>query len=369
MLCRRPRAAIADEPLLLARARARPSGSRRSTKSSKLVSCWSPYCRRNSLKRGTPRSRSRMRSSAGDVDLPRRRSRAAASSRFCRNCGWFCSVSAPSRWRPMLKRPVGQPALRIAAVARPRNVSTTGTLGRDRVGIAVDAAELDQVRHQRVQPVDGDELLGEVERRAEVVDAAVHVVGFAGSSVGPGDRPARWPPCSVAAEAEDARPDGEDRVPAGRRSSASCDVPKLSRPPVASALSRRSRRPRTGRTSWRSCRGTAARRRAAASSTRWCGSWRSRRRRRGARPRRARRRHVAVADHRLGRAGSRRPESASGVVAALAAEVVDEEVVLAREHVVIEAHPDRSSYPGTPIASWPAHSGFIGSRRLRARGR
>src|SRR3712207_8987003 len=38
----------------------------------------------------------------------------------------------------------------------------------DRVGVLV-LPVLDQVGHQRVQPVDGDELLGEVERRAEVV--------------------------------------------------------------------------------------------------------------------------------------------------------------------------------------------------------
>ena len=50
---------------LLALAPASPFGRRVSMKSSKLVSWRSPYCRRNSLKRGTPRSRSRIRSSAG----------------------------------------------------------------------------------------------------------------------------------------------------------------------------------------------------------------------------------------------------------------------------------------------------------------
>ena len=54
-----------------------------------------------------------------------------------------------------------------------------------------------------------------------------------------------------------------------------------------------------------------------------------------------------------GSAGLRRPESASGSRAACLPKLVDERVVLAREHVVIEAHPDASSCRGTPPPPGP----------------
>ena len=70
---------------------------------------------------------------------------------------------------------------------------------------------------------------------------------------------------------------------------------------------------------------------------------------------------------RSGRAGLRSPESASGVGGGLRAEGVHEQVVLAGEDVVVEAHPDASSCRGRRSASWPAHCGFIGSRGLEQR--
>ena len=78
------------------------------------------------------------------------------------------------------ERPVGQAARRAwRRVALPRNVSTTGIFGRIAFGSSLQLAVLDQVRHQRVQAVHRDELFGEIERRPEMIDAAVDVVGIA----------------------------------------------------------------------------------------------------------------------------------------------------------------------------------------------
>ena len=86
----------------------------------------------------------------------------------------------------------GQQAQALAAHAEPPIGQAAGVhgIGRlafegldhrdlfdDLVGV-LHLAVLDQVGHQRVQAVDGDELLGEIEGRAEVVHAAVDVVGI-----------------------------------------------------------------------------------------------------------------------------------------------------------------------------------------------
>ena len=165
-----------DDALLLARRSGEPAGRRWSMKSSKLVSWRRPYWRRNSLKRGTPCSRSRMMSSAATSILlvgrlqPRHR-QVLQELRSVLQRQQRRAAGGPSRapsWPA--------PCVSIACVALARKVSTTGTLASDHVRVVIPLAVLDQVGHQRVQPVDGDELLGEVERRAEMIDAAVDVV-------------------------------------------------------------------------------------------------------------------------------------------------------------------------------------------------
>ena len=178
-------------------------------KSSKPASCFRPYWRRNSLKRGTPRSRSRMMSSAATSMVRVGVARRSPSARFCRNCGWFCSVSAPSRWRPRLSAQLARPTRCIASVAPPRKVSITGTWwgpGRGRRQIA----QLQEIGQQRMQAVDGDELLREVEGRAEVVDAAIDVVGLRQAPAVLAEPPRR------AAGADDPGAGGEHRVPLRR---------------------------------------------------------------------------------------------------------------------------------------------------------
>ena len=77
----------------------------------------------------------------------------------------------------MLSAQFASPRSRIACVALPaEGLDDWRPVLRIVVRIASQLAVLDQVRHQRVQPVDRDELLREVERRAEVIDAAVDVV-------------------------------------------------------------------------------------------------------------------------------------------------------------------------------------------------
>ena len=73
------------------------------------------------------------------------------------------------------------------------------------VRVLGQVAELDQVRHQRMQPVDRNKLLRKVERRAEVVHAAVDAVSL-------GDVIVR----RIAAQSEDARPGREHRIPLRR---------------------------------------------------------------------------------------------------------------------------------------------------------
>ena len=104
-------------------------------KSSKLVSVVRPYCRRNSLKRGTPCSRSRMRSSAGTSICFVGLFAAAAIGRFCRNSGWLPSVSAPSRCRPIVSAQFGRPSLCFGAASPcARNVETIGIFALDPIG-------------------------------------------------------------------------------------------------------------------------------------------------------------------------------------------------------------------------------------------
>ena len=135
----------------------------------------------------------------------------------------------------------------------------------DLVRIFAQIAVLDQVGNQRVQAVDGDEFFGEIERRSEVIHAAIDVVRL-------GDVVVR----NRAAETEDAGPGGEDRIPL-RRLRASLSTCRNCGPQYPTAPSKLPARPyRAARSSWRSCPCRAARRREAAASIRWCESSRSR---------------------------------------------------------------------------------------------
>ena len=174
------------------------------------------------------------------------------------------------------ERPVGEPALvhpggRLAA----ERIDDRDPLAND-IGF-VELRGTRACRHQRMQPVDRDELLREVERRAEVVDPAVHVIGV-------GQVPAVDEAVAPRiAETDDACAGdkrGEELVPflaVGRFAELAHDL--------LEGVARPAENRRTGPTSWSSCRGRAARRRGAVASTRSCGSWRSRPRRSGARPR------------------------------------------------------------------------------------
>ena len=92
-----------------------------------------------------------------------------------------------------------------------------GNLVLNLVRVLLQVAVLDQVRHQRVQAVDRDELLGEVERRSEVIHAAVDVVRIAYVPdvllVLVQDREHRVVGIDLAAQAENAGAGGEDRIP------------------------------------------------------------------------------------------------------------------------------------------------------------
>ena len=159
---------------------------------------------------------------ADEVERRRRRScrwrsAGAASSRFCRNSGWFWSVKSAQPLAAHGERPVRQAPL----PHRLRGLAAEGLHHRhlvaDHVGVGVPLPVLDQVGNQGVQPVDGDELLREVERRAEMVDAAVDVIGvFQIPDIGllrviqGEDGVIR---IHLAAQAEDARARGEDGVP------------------------------------------------------------------------------------------------------------------------------------------------------------
>ena len=311
-------------------------------KSSKLVSCRSPYCRRNSLKRGTPRSRSRMMSSAATSTLPvalgSRGTRGSAgiadgcAARACRRAGGPCDSAQ-----------FAMPRSRIARVAfGAGTVSTTGMLAPDHVRVVVPLAVLDQVGHQRVQPVHRDELLREIERRAEVIDAAVDVIGI-GDAPDVGRAPHRRERIriDVAAEPEDAGARCEHRVPRrrlarARRTCRNCARRCCRARPTTASSAIEQAAPVGVHAAV-----AAARRTAVAASTRSCGSSRSPRRRPAAPSRTARRRHVAIADHRVGSAGVAQPGVRVGRARGLPAERVDECVVLAREQVVEEAQADR----------------------------
>ena len=76
----------------------------------------------------------------------------------------------------MLSPQFASPRERMASVALPSKVSITATFCTIWLGSLLDVAIFDQVGHQRMQPVHRDELFREVERRAEMVDAAIDVV-------------------------------------------------------------------------------------------------------------------------------------------------------------------------------------------------
>ncbi len=170
---------------------------------------------------------------------------------------------APDRQRPVGEAARAHGAGRLAA----EGVDDRDVLD-DLVGIG-QLAVLDHVRHQRMQPVDRDELLGEVERRAEMVGAVVDA-GRVGA---------------VAGGADNAGAGGKRRIELVRQFRIG-GVGELAHDALGDIGDVRTCRG-TGRTSWSSCRDRAARRRAVAGSTRWCGFWRSPPPRSGARSRTA----------------------------------------------------------------------------------
>ena len=193
-------------------------------KSSKLVSWRSPYCRRNSLKRGTPRSRSRMRSSAATSILPS--GCRGAAIEVLQELRMIAAASAGrAAGGPSTSAQLASPPLahRRRSPCRGR-CRPPGPSFRIAFGSCVALAELDQVGHQRVQPVDRDELLGEVERRAEVVDAAVDVVGLSSSQVA-----RRSSTRSLVSRCRARRCRGRRRTPSttALRPSGRSDLPKL----------------------------------------------------------------------------------------------------------------------------------------------
>ena len=120
---------------------------------------------------------------------------------FCRNCGMIVQREQAQPLAAHAEAPVRD-------AARAHRVGGFAFEGLDDrrpsatiwFGIFVQIAVFDQVGHQRMQPVDGNEFFGKVERRAEVIHAAVDVIGI-------GDVVVR----DSAAQPEDARAGGKAR--------------------------------------------------------------------------------------------------------------------------------------------------------------
>ena len=126
-------AQIALTTFLLCRAQRSRLGSRWSTKSSKLVRVFRPICRRNSLNRGMPRSRSRMMSSATISSFPLGESR-CGMSQVLQKQRMVLQVQQTQPLATHAESPVGRVPLRISLAAGPHGIDHRH-LGLNRVGI------------------------------------------------------------------------------------------------------------------------------------------------------------------------------------------------------------------------------------------
>ena len=137
-----------------------------------------------------------------DVDLPRLRAvETARQLEPLQEARRVLEQQEPEPLTTERQPPTGKPM----AVHRRRRFrlprTDDGNLGRNAVAVAFVAPQLEQVRHQGMQAVDGDELLGKIEGRTEVVHAAIDVVEI-------GDAPAFL----AAARSDNSRAGGKHRV-------------------------------------------------------------------------------------------------------------------------------------------------------------
>ena len=333
-----------------------PAGSLRSTKSSKLVSCRRPYCRRNSLNRGHSSLAVPDEVEGGHVDLARR----APGMRQVE------SLQEPGvvlKGEPAdTLAPQGQGPAREAVLPHRRRRPAPegvhhGDPEPDDVGIPGPRPVLDEIRNHRMQAVHRDELLGEVERRPEVVRPAVDVVGVREAPDVRLPRPGRRRTRDCRAR----RCPGPRRRPSTRRSPSRRPGTGRARGGPARARPGRAHRRRAGPTSWPRGPGAGARRTGAGASTRRCGSWRSPPRSRGAPPRTARRPPRRDSAGR-GRAARDRgvPSRCRGRRAACRRNASTKRLC-SRAKTLWNRLSPTLQLSGNAVASWPAHRGLIGS--------